>query len=156
VIFDLKEMSPFKPAGLVFQFPLLHVDRPARGELLHAYLENVAFAIRGNIEQIAAVGGRRPALLHASGGMTQSPILTALIANTVGVPVAVGTVPESASLGSAILAATGAGLHASLADAVQAMTSAASIEPDAGRVAEQDARYRRWRAVYDQLQRWTV
>jgi hypothetical protein len=36
VIFSLGEMSPFKPAGLLFRFPLLHVDRPVRGEVLRA------------------------------------------------------------------------------------------------------------------------
>jgi autoinducer-2 kinase len=156
VIFNLGDMSPFKPAGVLFNFPLLHADRPARAELLHAFLENVAFAIRGNCEQIAAVGGTAVTVLRASGGMTRSPTLATLVANTVGVPVAVATVPESASLGSAVLAAAGAGLHASVADAVAAMTRTSRIEPSPERVVEQAERYRRWRDVYDRLQTWTV
>src|SRR2546425_10543174 len=86
VIFSLADMSPFKPAGMLFRFPLLHVDRPIRGEVLRAYLESIAFAIRGNCEQIAAVAGRPIPLLAVSGGMTQSPTLVPLGAGPLGVP----------------------------------------------------------------------
>ncbi len=156
VIFDLGDMSPFKPAGMLFRFPLLHSDRPARGEILHAYLESVAFAVRGNCDQIAAVAGRRPALVRASGGMTQSPTLGGLIADTLGVPVAVATVPESASLGSAMLAAVGAGFHRTLPGAVDAMSRTLQIDPQPDRSAAQGERYRKWREVYDTLQTWTL
>jgi autoinducer 2 (AI-2) kinase len=156
VIFNLGDMSPFKPAGFLFRFPLLHTDRPGRGEILHAYLESVAFAMRGNCEQITGVSGRSASLLRASGGMTQSPTLAALLANTLGVPVAVATVPDSASLGSAMLAAVGAGIHAHVPAAVDAMSRTLQIDPQPERVAEQDARYRRWREVYDTLQTWTL
>jgi len=141
VIFSLADMSPFKPAGMLFRFPLLHVDRPIRGEVLRAYLESIAFAIR---------------LLAVSGGMTQSPTLVRLVADTLGVPVSVAGVPESASLGCAILAAVGAGVCASTAAAVAAMASARRVDPDPRRAAECDERYRKWRGVYDLLQTWTL
>jgi autoinducer 2 (AI-2) kinase len=156
VIFDLGEMSPFKPAGMLFRFPLLHVDRPARGELLHAYVESIAYAIRGNCEQIAAVAGRPVDGVTVSGGMTQSPTLVRLLADTLGVPIAVATVPESASLGCAILGAVGAGVHPTIPAAVAAMTSTRRVDPDAGRTAECEERYLRWRKVYDLLQTWTL
>jgi len=156
VIFSLADMSPFKPAGMLFRFPLLHVDRPIRGEVLRAYLESIAFAIRGNCEQIAAVADRPIPLLALSGGMTQSPTLVQLVADTLGVPVSVARVPESASLGCAILAAVGAGVCASTAAAVAAMASARRVDPDPRRAAECDERYRKWRGVYDLLQTWTL
>ena len=156
VIFSLRDMSPFKPAGMLFRFPLLHSDRPARGELLRAYLESVAFAIRGNCEQVSAVSGRSIASLVASGGMTRSPTLTALLANTVGVPLTVAAVPESASLGSALLAAVGAGLHPTIPDAVAAMVRTRRLDPDPVQQAACDERYRKWREVYDLLQTWTL
>jgi len=156
VIFSLAEMNPFRPAGMLFRFPLLHVDRPARGEVLRAYVESIAYAIRGNCEQIAAVSGRPIGALTLSGGMTRSPTLVQLIADTLGAPVAVGSVTESASLGCAILAAVAAGAYPTLADAVAAMTSAASVEPDPASAARCDERYRRWRGVYDMLLGWTL
>ena len=156
VVFNLADMSPFKPAGVLFRFPLLHVDRPARGEVLHAYLESIAYAIRGNCEQITAVAGRPIPVLALSGGMTQSPTLVRLVADTLGVPVSVAAVPESASLGCAILAAVGAGVYASTAEAVSTMTGARRVDPDPRRAAECDERYRKWRGVYDLLQTWTL
>jgi autoinducer 2 (AI-2) kinase len=156
VIFNLADMNPFKPAGMLFRFPLLHVDRPERGEVLRAYVESVAYAIRGNCEQIVAASGRTIPLLTVSGGMTQSPTLVQLLADTLAVPVAVATVPESASLGCAILGAVGAGVYGTLPEAVRAMTSARLVDPEPARTAECDERYKKWRKVYDMLQTWTL
>jgi autoinducer 2 (AI-2) kinase len=156
VVFNLARMHPFVPAGVLFRFPLMHVDRPGRGDILRGYLENVAFAVRGNCEQLAAVSGRAVPALVASGGMTQSPLLMRLLADTLGVPLVVATVIETASLGSAILAAVGAGLHESIPEAVAAMTASRRVEPDPARTAECDARYRRWREVYDTLLGWSL
>src|SRR5262249_56758616 len=72
-VFNLRNMNPFQPAGLLFRFPLLHIDRPNRGDLLRAFFENVAYAIRGNCEQITAVSGRPIDRLWVSGGMSRSP-----------------------------------------------------------------------------------
>ena len=156
VIFSLADMSPFKPAGMLFRFPLLHVDRPVRGEVLRAYVESIAYAIRGNCEQIVAVAGRPIPLLVLSGGMTQSPTLVQLVANTLGAPLSVAAVPESASLGCAMLAAIGAGVYADIGEAVSAMAGARRVDPDPRRVVECDERYRKWRSVYDLLQTWTL
>jgi len=155
-IFDLSNMSPFKPAGLLFRFPLLHVDRPLRGEILRAYVESIAFAVRGNCAQLEAVSGLAIPRLTVSGGLTQSATLTAVLADTLGVPLAIGDVAESASLGCAILAAVGAGAYGSVEEAAAAMARCRVIEPDAERVAWCDDRYRKWREVYDLLQTWTL
>jgi len=156
VIFNLRDLNPFKPAALMFRFPLLHLDRPARGEILRAFLESVAFAIRGNWEQIHALTAAPLPALSVSGGMTQSPTLVRLLADTLDVPLAVATVPESASLGSAVLAAAAAGLHPSVPDAVAAMTRATRVEPDPAAVARCAERYRSWRQHYGSLQMWTL
>jgi sugar (pentulose or hexulose) kinase len=156
LIFNLGDMSPFKPAGLFFRYPLLHVDRPARGEILRAYVESVAFAIRGNCERIRAVSGKPIPLLVVSGGMTQSPTLVRTLANVMGVPVAVATVPESASLGSAILAAVGAGMCGSVGEGVQTMTRSLQVDPEPVRGDEYEERYGKWREMHDALRTWTL
>lgn len=156
VVFDLREMSPFKPAGLVFRFPILHVDRPDRGEILRAYLESVAFALRGNCEQLRAATGRALPQLTVSGGMTRSPTLARLVADTLAVPLAVAEVPESASLGSAILASVGTQAHPSLTEAVHAMSRSRLLAPDPARTGRLDERYRKWREVCETLRSWTL
>ncbi len=156
VIFNLRDMSPFKPAGLLFRFPLLHVDRPPRGEILRAYLESIAFAIRGNCEQLETASGRRITGLTVSGGMTRSRTLTRLLAETLGVPLTIATVSESASLGCAILAAVGVGAYASVAAAVAAMARSRVIEPASRPATDYGERYRKWRELYDLMQTWTL
>ena len=155
-IFNVRSMNPFRPAGLLFRFPLLHVDRPGVGDLLRGFVENVAFAVRANLEQLAAVTGRPAETLAVSGGMAQGRTLLRVLADTLARPLAVAEVPESASLGCAILTAAGAGLHASVADAVRAMVRTAPFLPDAARVPAHDERYRKWRELYAALEAQTL
>jgi sugar (pentulose or hexulose) kinase len=155
-VFDLRNMNPFQPAGVLFRFPLLHIDRPDRGELLRAFVENVAYAIRGNVDQILAVAGTDPGPILVSGGLTQSPTVLRVLATTLARPLEVARVPESASLGCAILGAVGAGIHPSIADAVAAMTSAFTVDPDEALAPAFDAGYRRWREMSATLQTWSL
>jgi sugar (pentulose or hexulose) kinase len=155
-VFNIAAMNPFQPAGLIFRYPLLHIDRPARGDLLRGFFENVAFAIRGNCEQITALHGGPLARLCVSGGMTQSPTLLGILAATLRVPLVVADVPESASLGCAILAAVGAGLHGDVPSAVRAMVRTHVVEPDPARGALLDERYHRWREFYATLRTWSL
>src|SRR5256886_14710235 len=111
VIFNLRELNPLKPAGMLFRFPLLHVDRPLRGEVLHAFFENVAFAIRGNCEQIAAGTGRPIPVLTVSGGVAQSPTLARPPATLLPAPLAAAPAGATASPACASLPAPRAGLH---------------------------------------------
>jgi autoinducer 2 (AI-2) kinase len=155
IVFDLRKMNPFRPGGVLFRFPIIHVDRPERGDVLRGFLESIAFAVRANCEQIAAVAGHPPRTLKVSGGMTASPTLVRLLADTLALPVEVATVPESASLGCAVLLAAGVGLHASLDEAVAAMTASRRVEPLPG-AAESGDRYRKWRELYTALEQCSV
>ena len=155
-VFNLRNMNPLQPAGLLFRFPLLHVDRPTRGDLLRACLENVAYAVRGNCEQIAAVSGRPLERLWVSGGMTRSPTLLRLLATTLDVPLVVALVPDSASLGCAILGAVGAGLYPDAATAAAAMVRTRPVDPDRPFTDAFSERYRRWRELSASLQSWTI
>jgi sugar (pentulose or hexulose) kinase len=151
LVFDLRKMSPFRAAGMLFRFPILHLDRPDYADVLDGFMDNLAFAVRGNTEQLAATSGRPLARLHVSGGMAQSPTLVQRLADVLGVPIAVANVLETASLGAAILAATGVGLHPSVGDALGAMTGSRTVEPSAASVAACGPRYAKWREVTERL-----
>jgi sugar (pentulose or hexulose) kinase len=155
-IFNLSEMNPFAPAGIIFRFPIMHLDRPTRGDLVRGFFESIAFAVRGNCEQIVAVSGVPVDRLWVSGGMTQSPTLLALLAATMQVPLVVGDVPESASLGSAVLAAVGCGLHADLPTAAARMVRTHRVDPDAARATRLEQRYGRWRELHATFRSWTL
>jgi sugar (pentulose or hexulose) kinase len=88
--------------------------------------------------------------------MVASPTLVRCLADTLAVPIDVATVPETASLGCAVLVATAAGLHPTLADAVAAMTARTRVLPDPDGSRAADERYRKWRELYDALETLTV
>jgi sugar (pentulose or hexulose) kinase len=106
----------------------------------------------------AARGGERPAVatLHASSGMIASPTLVRLLADTLATPVEVATVPETASLGCAVLAAAAAGVHPTLSDALGAMTARTRVEPTREGVRIGEERYRKWRELYATLEQTTL
>jgi autoinducer-2 kinase len=144
-VFSLENMNPFRPAGLLFRFPILHVDRPNRAEIMRGFYENVAFAMRGNAEQVIRTSGVTPVAVHASGGMTRSRALVQLIADVLSRPLAVSVVAETASLGSAMLAAVSLGWYPHLAGAVAGMARLDVVDPDPAAFAGLDARYTQWR-----------
>jgi len=151
VVFNLREMNPFSTAGILFQFPIHHVDRPERGEILRAFLESIAYAVRGNLEQIEAVRDRPTGPVRLSAGLTRVQALPGLVATVLGRSVEVVETTESASLGCAMLGAVATGLHASLEAAADAMVRTRAVEPDASAFEAFSARYRVWRAKVDEL-----
>jgi sugar (pentulose or hexulose) kinase len=154
-VFDLTRLRPDMPGGLLFPFPTLQL-RPTAGELLRASLESIAYAVRANVEQIAAVTGRTPAELVVGGGMSRSALLVRIVADAVGLPLRQALEPQSTGLGCAILVAVGAGAHADVPTAVRAMCRHRTIRPDDGRREALDAAYRKWRGLYDGLESLSI
>ena len=88
--------------------------------------------------------------------MTRSPTLNRLLASTLGIPMAVASVTESASLGCAILASVAVGLEPDVPTAVASMTRTVTVEPEAADVTVHEERYQKWRAGYAAMKTWTV
>ena len=144
LVFDLRKMNPFRAGGILFRFPILHLDRPNHGDILAGFMDNVAFAVRANVEQLVATNGRPVTSLRVSGGMAQSRTLVQRLADALAMPVLVSKVLETASLGCAVLAAVGSGLHPSVPDALAAMTARRVVEPEPSSLAACTERYGKW------------
>jgi autoinducer 2 (AI-2) kinase len=149
-VFNLMKMNPNRPGGILFPFPTMQV-RPDRGTLVRAFMESVGYALRANLEQIAAVTGRAASELTLSGGMSRSAVLTRVIADVIGLPVRVADEPESAALGCAMLIAAHGG-QGGLAAAVRAMVRHTQIQPDPERHEQYDGPFAKWRDLYNQLE----
>jgi autoinducer 2 (AI-2) kinase len=148
-VFNLTKMRLSRPGGFLFPFPSLHV-RPDRGTFIRAFLENVAYALRANLEQLMAVTGEPVAELIVSGGMSRSRVLVQVIADVGGRPVRVARQPESAALGCAMLIMANSGGRG-FAAAVHDMVRHDSVEPDAEMHERYEAPYRKWRQLYDAM-----
>jgi sugar (pentulose or hexulose) kinase len=154
-VFDVSKIRYDKPGGILFPFPMMHM-RPSAGQFLRAFLESVAFAVRGNLEQLRGVTGHWPDHLIAGGGMCRNRLLTELLANVTELPVQQAEEPESAALGVAMLVAAGAGLHTGTAGAAQTMGRRRRVDPDPGAVDYYRTKYAKWRELYDALDRMSI
>lgn len=117
------------------------------GHLLRALYEGVAFEHRRHLATLTKAGARIGEVF-LSGGGTRSPHWPQLMADTLGLPVRLGTAEETGALGAAIAAAVGTGLHGSEEAAVAAMTrQRATLSPDPARAALGDRRFVLWQRL---------
>jgi xylulokinase len=143
------ERTPHNDAAIrgAFSGLDLDVDRKA---LTQAVMEGVAFALRDNLEALAATG-TRPARVIAVGGGSRSRYWLQVIATVLGLPV---DVPEKGDFGAAfgaarlgMIAATGADPHA----ACVPPSIVETIEPDLRLGAAFADAYADWRRLYPAL-----
>ena len=92
-----------------------------RAHLLRALLEGSAYALRDVLEAMRGAGVEPERIVCVAGG-ARSELWRQIRADVTGVPVGVAADVETTARGAAMLAASGAGLHASVADASAAMS----------------------------------
>ena len=118
--------------------------RHGRNHLVRALYEGVALSIR---ESFAAIG-RPMATIRLAGGGAQSSFWSQMIADIVGATVEVPRGSQFGAKGAALLAATGIGWFASVAEACrETFVLERRHEPDAGAGRAYAAAYARYRAV---------
>jgi L-fuculokinase len=91
-----------------------------RGQVARAVLEACCYQLRKQMEVISRYTGARPNSLLVLGGATRNPLWLQMKADVAGLPVLVPEHPEVTLLGAAMLAGVGAGLYASLDEAIEA------------------------------------
>ena len=130
-------------------FPLLSSFQPTNpGDLLRATLENIAFAIKGNILQLEAVSGQAAKRIALAGGMSGNPVFQTLLMNVLGRDVLLPRGREITGLGAAICAAVGAGVYSRMPEGEAAMASSmVRVRPDDARTLEYQEHYERWLTV---------
>jgi xylulokinase len=117
--------------------------------MTRAILEGSAFGLRDILEAMKGAGldVRR---LTIVGGGAKGPLWRQIKADVTGLPVRVPLSVETTATGAAILAAVAAGVHGTVAEAVDALVAFGpeEHEPDVGRREAYDEAYRRYRDVY--------
>jgi len=115
--------------GVIRGLTLLH--GPAH--LYRAIMEAVAFGISLILDRMESAGVPIKEI-RVCGGPSRSPIWMQIHADVLGTPIMLPREPESVLLGSAMLAALGAGMYPRLVDAAEAMSETAGLiqpAPDA-------------------------
>ena len=123
-----------------------------RAHLLRALLEGSAYALRDVLEAMRGAGVEPERIVCVAGG-ARSELWRQIRADVTGVPVGVAADVETTARGAAMLAASGAGLHPSVADASAAMSREGGepLLPDPERQAIYEQAYGLYRALYDAL-----
>jgi sugar (pentulose or hexulose) kinase len=85
-------------------------DQIDQAALLRAGLENIAFALRANLEQAEEVAATKATRIAVGGGLTRVPVFPAILASVLDRPIEVASQVEVTALGAAILASRAAGL----------------------------------------------
>jgi autoinducer 2 (AI-2) kinase len=125
--------------GLITTTPIATHD-VGRGELLRAALENVAYALRANLEQAEEVCSRRATRVAVGGGLTRIAPFPSLLASALDRPIEVAADTEASARGVAVLSGRALGIDVP----PSAMTT---VEPDEGAAAVYRAQYERWRKL---------
>jgi xylulokinase len=123
-----------------------------RGHFVRAIMEAVAFMLRGNLELLASLGaGTRE--VRCLGGGARSDLWLQIKADVCRTDLLVMDAEEAAGLGTAMIAAVGAGLYGSLAEAREQMVRVRRrVTFDAARADRYDGVYRRYKTLDDKAQ----
>ncbi|MFL5797369.1 MAG: FGGY-family carbohydrate kinase [Actinomycetota bacterium] len=131
--------------GVFYGLSLSH----GREHLTRAILEGSAFGLRDILEAMRGAGLAVRRLTIVGGG-AKGPLWRQIKSDVTGLPVRVPESVETTATGAAILAAVGAGIRSSVADAVDAFVAFRPEEhvPDRGSAEAYEEAYRRYRDVY--------
>jgi autoinducer 2 (AI-2) kinase len=142
-VMDCQQITDIKQAVMMFPQPALPQVVPLdSNRMIHAVLENVAYAIRGNIEQLEEYS--QSIGVKAIGGMTQSRTWPQLLANVLNRPITTPIQHEGSLMGAAICAAVGAGYYTSIDKASRSMVRwKPTFQPD-DRAEQYNRYYSRW------------
>ncbi len=153
-VFNARAMA--FPVGSLTLSPFLGGDGPSRrADFCRAVLEGLAFVLRANVEQVAAVVAQAVSLhtgaqagrprYGLTGGLTRNPFWAQLVADVLGQPIRVPEIPEGTALGAAICAGVGAGLFADLAEGAARLAPIRTVHPNEENARIYEALYNEWR-----------
>jgi sugar (pentulose or hexulose) kinase len=138
--------------GFLAPFPMSFEPPLTRPKMARGVLENVAFAVRGNLEQLVDISGREVETLAVCGGLSKSRLFNQVVADVCQMPVRVPATGEASGLGAAMCAAVGGGLYSDLREAAQRMSKwGEMVEPDPTKRTTYRALYKRWLKTYRSL-----
>jgi xylulokinase len=131
--------------GVFYGLALAHT----RAHLTRSLLEGSAFALRDILEAMRGAGLEVRRLTIVGGG-AKGPLWRQIKADVTGLPVRVPVSVETTATGAAILAAVASGVHATVAEAVEAFVAFRPVEhvPDPVAMEAYEDAYRRYRQVY--------
>ena len=145
-----------RAGGMLFPVPIV-ANPLARGDLVRASLEGIAYAVRSNLEQVEGLVGGPAIDLAVGGGMIQTSSWVHILANVIGRPLSVSPTPQASALGAYLCASSALGMFASLQEAANsARTRLTVIEPEPALASQYADHYQRWLEVSAMLEQTSL
>ena len=149
-IMDAKKMG-MQMGGLMFPTPVGHTAI-SRQELVNGALKGLAFAIRGNFDQLEEVSGGSTSRVGLGGGVTRVMGFGQLVADVLSREILVARDKDATLLGGAMCASVGIGAYNSLPEAAEGMGGERErVQPDGARGEGLREEYERWLELYEKL-----
>jgi len=147
-IMDARVFTQVAPATIVMP-SLLIGKRPGAPEIARAYYEDIAYACRGNFDQMKEVWSATEPGFRAGGGLSKSSVLIQILADVFATPV-IAPVESRASAVGASIAAWSYLRSQRPKDIIGEMVNTKTIAPTKDSEPYQSD-YRRWRLIYDKV-----
>ena len=122
-----------------------------RRHLTRAVLEGVAFGLRDGLDLMVDAGMPVPTRIRSSGGGIASPVWCQILADVLGAEIATVATTEGAAYGAGVLAAVGAGWHATVQAATEAWVATTVVASPGADAAIYRERHPGYRALYPAL-----
>ena len=149
-IMNSKRMG-MQMGGMMFPTPVGHTGI-SRYNLVNGALKGLAFAIKGNFDQLEEVSGERVIRVGLGGGVTKVNGFGQLVSDVLGREIFVARDRDATLLGAAMCASVGIGAYNSLPEAVAEMgREMEQVRPDMERGEGLEEEYERWLELYEKL-----
>jgi sugar (pentulose or hexulose) kinase len=131
------------PGGLLFPVPMTYL-KVEREHLVRAALENIGYAVRASLERVEVISRKIALEVHLGGGLAANPVFVDILTNVLDRPLTQHA-PEVSGAGTALCAATAAGVYQNLTQSAEMSTTVKDvIQPDPITAAEYRDYYDRW------------
>ncbi len=146
VIFDGRKWPVV--SGALRGLNLLGRKTAGIADLYLSLVENVGFAVLGNLKQLSKTADSTIGRVSLGGPAMESHIWQETMAGILGLPIHIPEEKEATPLGAAVLAACSSGAYRDHREAVAEMVRGTVVEADQERIAHYQDKYSEWLEVY--------
>jgi sugar (pentulose or hexulose) kinase len=153
-IFDISNLSVIRPAIFSFQQPVhpMNESPTSFADFIRSCLENICFAIRGNITQLEEVADNKSNNLRVTGGMSKNSLWLNILSHVTGKNVLSTSFYEGTALGCVICGSVGINEYKSFDEAVKNISRFKEIvKIDKEVVESYNGLYNNWKSLYEKL-----
>jgi autoinducer 2 (AI-2) kinase len=153
-IFNIQTLSVIRPSIFTFHQPVhpMNENPVSFADFTRAALENISYAIKGNIEQLRDVAKTDSEIIYITGGMTKNDLWLEILADVTNKTVLPTRYFEGTSIGGVICTSVGVGVYNDFTEAAENIVCFKNhINPDEKKVEIYKRTYHTWKEWYDKL-----